>query len=367
MPNNFPPPPPSPDAGPGTGAGGVSGARTGPAPDEWFAGARWPDWGELVAGARVVSIPMPVKFRGITTREALLLHGPAGWGEFSPFTEYDDRESSRWLLSALEAAWIGWPQPRRDRIAVNATVPAVPASDVASVLARFPGAGTAKVKVAEPGQSLVDDVARVEAVRESLGDAARVRIDANANWDIDDAFTALRQLAGVGLEYAEQPVASVPEMAQLRARLAAAGVDVPIAADESIRKAADPLRVARAGAADIVIVKVAPLGGVRAALSVAAECGLPAVVSSALDTSVGIRAGLALAAALPQLDHACGLGTIGLFSDDVADPSLVPSGGALPVGEIHVDDARLDLLAAPPHRRAWWLDRLRRCYALLTG
>ncbi len=336
-------------------------------PSGWGEGIEWPDWRELVAGARVVSIPMPVRFRGITIREALLVRGPAGWGEFAPFNEYGDEESSRWLLSAMEAGWAGWPEPRRDRIAVNATVPAVPASEVASVLARFPGARTAKVKVAEPGQNLREDVARVEAVRELLGDDAQVRIDANAKWSMDDARAGLRALAGVRLEYAEQPVASVPEMAGLRSWLAGEGIDVPIAADESIRKADDPITVARAGAADIVIVKVAPLGGVRAALAVAAECGLPTVVSSALDTSVGIRAGLALAAALPELDHACGLGTIGLFSSDVADPPLLPSGGELRVGNLNVDEERLDALAAPTDRRDWWLDRLRRCYTLLTS
>lgn len=343
---------------------------TSPSPNtaglDWFERIDWPDWRDVAADARVVSIPMPVKFRGITHREALLLRGPAGWGEFSPFTEYGDGESSRWLLAALEAAWAGWPEPRRDRIDVNATVPAVPAADVASVLARFPGARTAKVKVAEPGQTLADDVARVEAVREQLGDGAAVRVDANAGWTVDEALTGLRALAGVRLEYAEQPVPGVREMAELRRLLVAEGLDVPIAADESIRKADDPLRVARAGAADIVIVKTAPLGGVRAALAIAAECGLPAVVSSALDTSVGIRAGLALAAALPELRHACGLATVGLLSADVAARPLLPVAGALPVGDIRVDDEQLDRLAAPPDRRDWWLDRLRRCYSLLT-
>lgn len=333
---------------------------------DWFAHVDWPDWQDIARTARVVSIPMPVKFRGITRREALLVRGPVGWGEFSPFVEYGDEESSRWLLAALEAAWAGWPEPRRDRIDVNATVPAIPAAEVESVLGRFPGARTAKVKVAERGQTLADDIARVEAVRAQLGDDAAVRIDANAGWSVDEALDGLRALTGVRLEYAEQPVPTVPEMAEVRRRVAAEGLDVPIAADESIRKADDPLRVARAGAADLMIVKTAPLGGVRAALAIADECGLPAVVSSALDTSVGIRAGLALAAALPELRHACGLATVGLFSADVAARPLLPVDGALPVGDVEVDEDQLDRLAAPPGRRDWWLDRLRRCYTLLT-
>ena len=313
--------------------------------------------------AHVVSIPMRVPFRGITTREALLLEGPAGWGEFSPFGEYDDVESARWLAAALEAAYDGFPAALRATVAVNATVPAVPADDVAAVLARFPGCTTAKVKVAQAGQLLSDDVDRVAAVRSFLGPAGRLRIDANAAWSREQAIVALTALAPYELEYAEQPCAELEDLAALRLALARAGIDVLIAADESVRKASDPLRLALSGAADLVVLKVAPLAGVRTALAVARECGLPVVVSSALDTSVGISAGLALAAALPSLPYACGLATTALLAADVAD--LSPVAGVLRVGPVTPDPARLAALAAPADRRAWWLARARRCQRLL--
>ncbi|MFP5220059.1 MAG: o-succinylbenzoate synthase [Actinomycetes bacterium] len=312
---------------------------------------------DLLATAHVVQVPLHVRFRGVDVREAVLLEGPAGWGEFAPFPEYDDAESARWLAAAVEAAVHGWPAPVRDRVPVNATVPAVTADAVPVVLQRFPGCTTAKVKVAEAGQSLDDDVARVAAVCEELGPSGRVRVDANGGWTVDQARTALRELAPFGLEYAEQPCATVEELRQVR------GHGVLVAADESVRRAEDPLRVAREGAADVVVVKVPPLGGVRNAMRIAEECGLPVVVSSALDTAVGISAGLALAAALPELPYACGLGTAGLLADDVADLSV--RDGALPVGRVEPDRARLAALAAPPDRERWWQDRLRRCAALL--
>ena len=314
---------------------------------------------ELLADAHVVSIPLRVPFRGVREREALLLRGPAGWGEFSPFLEYDDDEAARWLACAVEASWTGWPAPRRDRVAVNATVPAVPADAVPAVLQRFPGCTTAKVKVAEAEQSLDDDVARVRAVRQALGADGRVRVDANGGWTVEQAARALEALAPLGLEYAEQPCASVAELADLRRR----GCPVLVAADESVRKAEDPLRVALAGAADLVVLKAAPLAGVARALEVAAACGLPVVVSSALDTSVGIRAGLALAAALPELPYACGLATTGLFTSDVA--ALPVQDGHLPVGPVVPTPARLRELAAAPERVRWWHERLRRCAGLL--
>ena len=275
-----------------------------PAPD-----AQIPPLDELLAGAHVVSLPMRVKFRGIMERESLLIQGPAGWGEFCPFPEYGDAEASRWLAAAIEAAWQGFPQPLRTAIPVNATVPAVEASRVPEVLARFGRVDAVKVKVAERGQTLEDDAARVEAVRAELPGAA-IRVDANGGWDVPAAVRALTRLSAVGLEYAEQPVPDIEGLAEVRSRLRAAGTPVLVAADESVRKEDDPLKVARAGAADLIVVKVAPLGGVRRALDIVAQAGLPAVVSSALDTSVGIRAGLALAAALPELPYACGLGTV---------------------------------------------------------
>ena len=325
-----------------------------------------PGLDELLAGAHVVSLPMRVKFRGVLQREALLLRGPLGWGEFSPFPEYDDAEASRWLAAAIEAGWGGFPAPLRDSIPVNATVPAVPARQVPEILARFGRVDAVKVKIAERGQSLEDDAARVAAVREALPDAA-IRVDANGGWDVPEAVTALRRLAAVGLEYAEQPVPEIAGLVEVRRQLRAAGVPVLIAADESVRKEEDPLKVARAGAADLIVVKVAPLGGVRRALQIVAQAGLPAVVSSALDTSVGIRAGLALAAALPELPYACGLGTVSLLAADVTQDSLVPDDGAITLCDVRPAPELLDAHAASPERRDWWLERLRRVHAVLAA
>jgi O-succinylbenzoate synthase len=303
----------------------------------------------------VVALPMRVPFRGVTTREAVLLKGSRGWGEFAPFLEYDDEEAARWLAAALEAADGSWPDPVRQAVPVNATVPAVPAGEVAAVLARFPGCTTAKVKVAQAGQSLRDDVERVAATRELV---PNVRVDANAAWSVDDAVTALRSLGE--LEYCEQPCATVAELAEVRRR-----VDVRIAADESVRKATDPLLVARAGAADVVVLKVAPLGGVRSALRIAEECGLPVVVSSALDTSVGIRAGVALAAALPELPFACGLATTSLMAADVVVDTLDGHGGSIPVRDVEPSYELLERHAASEDRQLWWRERLARVLELL--
>ncbi|GAS97567.1 O-succinylbenzoate synthase [Mycolicibacterium canariasense] len=297
---------------------------------------------------------MRVRFRGITVREVALIDGPAGWGEFGAFLEYEPPEAVHWLASGIEAAYGVSPMPRRDRIAINATVPAVPAAQVPEVLARFPGARTAKVKVAEPGQTLADDIDRVAAVRALV---PVVRVDANGGWTVDQAVRAAASLGP--LEYLEQPCATAEELAQLR-RL----IDVPVAADESIRKATDPFRVARLQAADIAVVKVAPLGGVGRLLDIAAAIGIPLVVSSALDSAVGMSRGLLAAACLPELPHACGLGTGGLFVEDVADVAL-PTDGFLPVGSVTPDPARLAGLAVSADRRQWWIDRVRDCYPLL--
>lgn len=329
-----------------------------------------PDLPELLAAATPVALPMRVRFRGIDVRETLLFRGPAGWGEFGPFPEYADAEAATWLAAGLGLAWESWPDPVREQVEVNATVPAVSPERVADVLAGFDGCRTAKVKVAERGQSLDDDVARVAEVRALLGPSAHIRVDANAAWTVDQAREALGRLSAYGLQYAEQPCAKVSELAELRLLLARDGVDVPIAADESVRKAQDPIRVAREGAADLVVVKVAPLGGVAAALAIVAEAGLPAVVSSAIDSSVGIAAGVALAAALPELDHACGLGTVGLLSADVAESPLVPRGGVISVADARAVVTADEQPGIAGHeltgeRRDWWLDRLTRCHALL--
>jgi O-succinylbenzoate synthase len=316
---------------------------------------------DLLDRLHVVALPMRVRFRGITTREVALIDGPAGWGEFGAFVEYGPPEAAHWLASAVESAYRPAPPVRRDRIPINATVPAVPAAAVPDVLARFPGARTAKVKVAEPGQTLADDVARVNAVRDLV---PTVRVDANGGWSVDEAARAARALSADGpLEYLEQPCATVGELAELRRRPDMP--DVPIAADESIRKADDPLAVVRARAADIAVLKVAPLGGISALLEIAARIDIPVVISSALDSAVGIAAGLTAAAALPVLGHACGLGTGGLFVEDVADVAA-PVDGALPVGPVTPDPARLRALAAPPQRRQWWIDRVTACHGLLV-
>jgi o-succinylbenzoate synthase len=297
----------------------------------------------------VYDIAMRVRFRGQTRRQGVLLHGPAGWGEFSPFPDYDAATCARWLAAAREAADDGWPAPVRDRVAVNTTVPAV-GPEQAYAMVRASGCTTAKVKVAEAGQALADDIARVEAVRDALGAAGKVRVDANAAWSLDDAAIALRALDKFDLEYAEQPVASLADMAALRRR-----VDVPLAADESVRQAEDPLRIAGLDAADIVVLKVQPLGGVRRCLDVAEACGLPVVVSSAVETSVGIAAGVALAAVLPELPYACGLGTVSLLAADVTANPLLPVDGFLPVRAVAPEP---ELVHAPDGVRTHWLARM---------
>ena len=302
----------------------------------------------------VFSIPMRTRFRGITVREGVLVRGAAGWGEFSPFLEYDARVAAPWWRAAEEAAHDGWPEPLRDQVPVNVTVPAVDPARAHEIVLRG-GCTTAKVKVAEPGQDLADDEARLEAVRDALGPDGRVRVDANGGWDVDAALRAIALLdrAAGGLEYVEQPCATVEELADVRRR-----VDVPIAADESIRRAEDPYRVRDLEAADVAVLKVQPLGGVRACLRIAEDIGLPVVVSSALETSVGIAAGVALAAALPELPYACGLATVQLLTQDVAVEPLLPRTGSLSVVRPEVDDARLAALAAAPDRQAHWAARL---------
>jgi O-succinylbenzoate synthase len=268
--------------------------------------------------------------------------------------EYPPDVAEPWLRCAEEAAAGDWPAPVRDSVPVNATVPVV-SPEAAHALVVAAGCGTAKVKVADPGSPLASDLARVEAVRDALGPAGRLRVDANGAWSVDEAVAAIAALdrAAGGLEYVEQPCATVEDLAAVRRR-----VDVPIAADESIRRAADPYRVRELEAADIAVLKVQPLGGVRACLRIAEDIGLPVVVSSALETSVGLAAGVALAAALPTLEHASGLATRALLTADVAEPALLPVNGALPVGVPIVVPTLLDAVAASPDRVAWWEDRL---------
>jgi O-succinylbenzoate synthase len=303
----------------------------------------------------VYSIPLTTRFRGIDVREGVLLRGDAGWGEFSPFLEYDADTARPWLAAAREAADDGWPEPVRTQIPVNVTVPACDADRAHEIVLASRGCRTAKVKVAERGQVLADDLARVEAVRDALGPDGLVRVDANGAWDVDEAVRAIAAIdrAAGGLEYVEQPVWDVEDLAVVRRR-----VDVPVAADESIRRAEDPYRVRDLEAADVAVLKVQPLGGVRACLRIAEDIGLPVVVSSAVESSVGIAAGVALAAALPELHHACGLATVQLLSDDVVADPLLPVDGLLRVGRPDVDDAALARLAADADRVAHGRDRL---------
>jgi O-succinylbenzoate synthase len=307
----------------------------------------------------VYAIPLRSRFRGITVREGVLLRGPRGWGEFCPFAEYADREAAHWLDTALEQVTTGWPEPVRDRIPVNCTVPAV-GPDRAHDLVAGSGCRTAKVKIADHPGSLPEDLARVEAVRSALGPGGAIRVDANAVWDVATAVRHIREIdrAAGGLEYVEQPCRTIEELADVRRR-----VEVPIAADESIRRAEDPLRVAVAGAADIAVLKCTPLGGVRRALRVAEAAGLPCVISSALETSVGLAAQLALAGALPELGHACGLGTVNLFEGDIVTESLRPVDGFLPVPRTAPapDPDLLEKYRHPdPERTEWWIARMRR-------
>lgn len=307
----------------------------------------------------IYALPLRNRFRGIAVREGMLFEGPAGWAEWSPFAEYDDRTCVAWLRAAREAAYDGWPAAVRDSVPVNCTVPAVGPQRAAEIVAAS-GCATAKVKVAERGQSLADDLDRVEAVRSALGPSGRIRVDANGAWSVDEAVTALRSLARFSLEYAEQPCASVEELAQVRRRAA-----VPVAADESIRRAADPYRVRDLDAADVAVLKVQPLGGVRACLGIAERIGLPVVVSSALETSVGIAAGVALAAALPELPYACGLATVSMFTADVVAEPLVPVKGRLPVVRPAPDPALLAAARADDAVVARWQERLGRVEKLL--
>ncbi len=304
---------------------------------------------------KVFSIPLRTRFRGITVREGVLVQGVAGWGEFSPFLEYDAATSAPWLDCAREAADLGWPDPVRDRIPVNVTVPACDPARAREIVFASSGCRTAKVKVAEAGQDPGEDEARLEAVRDALGADGLIRIDANGGWSVDDAVRRIGVLARAagGLEYVEQPVASVEDLAVVRRRVA-----VPIAADESIRRAADPYRVRDLEAADIAVLKVQPLGGVRACLRIAEDIGLPVVVSSAVESSIGIAAGVALAAALPDLPHACGLATVQLLTDDVVAEPLLPVDGAIAVRRPEVDAGKLEALAASPDRVEFWRHRM---------
>jgi len=300
---------------------------------------------------------MRVKFRGITTREVLLFEGPNGWAEWSPFTEYKDEEASIWLKAAIEFAFVEIPEPTKKTIKVNATLAAV--KDVRAALEPFGKFEVVKIKVAEKGQTLQDDLGRIHEVRKYYPEA-RIRLDANGGYDIETALTLAKAMyeEGVPLEYLEQPVKTIAELAELRLKLKT--MNIKIAADESVRKVSDPLAVAQANAADLLVLKAAPLGGINNALRIAKEAGLPVVVSSALETSVGISMGVYLAA-LFDSDYASGLATAALLTEDVTDSPLIPINGEIPVTRITPNKNTLTKLQAPEDRTSWWMDRLERC------
>jgi O-succinylbenzoate synthase len=312
------------------------------------------------------AVALRTRFRGVTERQGMVWRGATGWCEWSPFLDYQGAELVSWLRAAEEAADHGWPAPLRTEIPVNSTIPAVGPQE-AHDIARGAGCRTAKIKVAERGQTLADDASRLEAVRDALGPGGKVRIDGNGGWSVDEALHAVRELNRFDLEYVEQPCASVEELADLRRRLARSGLSVPVAADESIRRARDPYQVAEREAADIAVLKVQPLGGVHACLHIAERIGLPVVVSSALETSIGIRAGLALAAALPELPYACGLNTVALLADDLAVEPLIAVEGVIKVGDLAVDEAALNCHRPNDEVQRFWQARLVKTRELAGG
>lgn len=312
----------------------------------------WPSLEGLLDGAVAYRIPLTVGFRGLREREGLVVRGPSGWGEFAPFPDYSPDLDRRWLEATIEASWDDWPAPRRRFVPVNAIVPAV-GPELAAQLVLDSGCSTAKVKVGQAGQGLDADIARVAAVRRVLGPTGRLRIDVNGAWTVGEAVERVTALAEFDLEYVEQPCRTLGELAEVRRK-----VSVRLAVDESVRQAVDPIAVAGvADAADVLVLKVAPLGGVAAALRVAAAYALPVVVSSALESSVGLSAGVALAAALSELPFACGLGTGRLLSSDVTDSPVLPKNGKIATGRASVDPECLAAVRAPEDSQRRWRER----------
>jgi O-succinylbenzoate synthase len=301
----------------------------------------------ILGSLKVVALATKTDFRSVTSREVALFEGPMGWGEFSPFLEYSYEESVPWLLSAVEAAFVKTPEPLRRKIAINATMPALDDPDeIATILSSFTGAKTVKIKV---GTDIEADLARINHVRRLSPDAS-IRIDVNGLWSVDQACAFLEQVGEI--EYVEQPCFTIEELRELKLR-----TDVRIAGDEVIRKAKDPFKVELSGAVDILMLKVAPLGGITRAMEIAAHHQIPVAVSSALESAVGISHGLKLAAALPTLDFACGLGTGALLAVDVADLAIID--GAIEVADVIPDPSALIKLAVSNERLNWWKNRIR--------
>lgn len=280
-------------------------------------------------------VPLRVPLAGQLFREATLLEGPAGWGEFSPLPGYPC-DPARCEEAAREAALVGWPAAVRAEVPVNGLVPAVEPQLAGELAGDAVASGVRTLKVKVGSGSLSEDADRVAAVRDAVGASGRIRLDANGVWDVDTAIAAIERLAGFDLELVEQPVADLEDLARVRRRVA-----IPVAADESVRSLDDARFLAALEAADAVVVKVQPLGGVRGAMEVIEAARVPAIVSSLYETSVGLAAGVALAAALPELPYACGLGTGGLLAGDVVADPLIPRAGVLTVRRPEPDPALL--------------------------
>jgi O-succinylbenzoate synthase len=311
---------------------------------------------QLLDTLRVIALPMKTKFRGISVREVALIKGEYGWGEFSPFLEYDDAESAPWLASALEAATTPKPQLYRTSVAVNGTIPATNDKKVIDdLITSYSGVKTYKVKV---GDNLSEDIVRLARIR-SLGRKVNIRIDVNGLWSVEQALTNLYAFyENVGpFEYVEQPCATLDELRELKSKIR---IPLKIAVDEVIRKSPDPFALDLQGAADIVMLKVQPLGGIKRAHAIAEHYKLPIVVSSALESAVGINYGLTLAASFKEMNFDCGFGTGSLLSADVAHLPIVD--GKIEISEF---EPQLDGLDVAPDRFEWWKNRIMRTAELL--
>jgi O-succinylbenzoate synthase len=315
---------------------------------------------EALASLRVLALPMRTTFRSLNVRETALIKGESGWGEFAPFVEYSDQESLPWLESAIEAADKPLSPALREAIPINATVPASNnEAEIEQILSWYPGVDTVKIKV---GTGIKEDLARIQEVRKHLP-KVKIRIDVNGSWSVKEALSNIsavyNEVAGDSLEYVEQPVASLDELKQLKEGIS---VDVKIAGDEVLRKAKDPFAISLDGAIDILMLKVSPLGGIKRAMDLASYHKLPVVVSSALESAVGISYGLALAARVPKLDYACGLGTSALFNQDVSDIPIV--NGAIKAASYPIDLERVERYELKGERLEWWRNRISRVWNL---
>ena len=310
----------------------------------------------LLESMRVIALPTKTNFRGITVREVALFQGEYGWGEFSPFLEYDHQECAPWLLCAIEAATKPRPQLYRNSVRVNGTIPATNDKSVLkSLIETYQGVKTFKVKV---GDNLGEDIVRLAQIR-SLGRDIKIRIDVNGLWSVQDALTNLYAFyEEVGpFEYVEQPCATLEELRELKASI---HIPLKIAVDEVLRKAKDPFAIDLSGAADLVMLKVQPLGGIARAHQLAEHHKLPVVVSSALESAVGINYGLQLAASFPEMNFDCGLGTGSLLGADVASLPIVN-------GEIEITEVEPDFngFEVAPERYEWWKNRVMKTAELL--